>query len=210
MSTSFQYRETKNQITRLHKHLLPNKFDPTGCYTDRQNTRVLAYRVLVHAEIETYLEERVWAIGLDAVNLWKNNREMKKTLLSLLAFSGRVMEYPPNTLTPKKGSKVIEPEKVSLDKKIDIAINDFRRVIQTNHGVKEVNLLALLLPIGIDIYDLDEAWISSMSAFGEGRGQVAHKSSRVINLLDPQTEAQNIRQLMAGLKDLDDMLNCLL
>lgn len=60
------------------------------------------------------------------------------------------METPPDSLAPVKGSKTVPLEKIKLDKKIDSAIGCFKRVVDQNHGLKESNLLALLLPIGIN------------------------------------------------------------
>lgn len=55
---SKHYSDLKTSIRSLRRHLLPAKFDPTGTYRDRVFTGVVAFRVLSHAAIEQYFEER--------------------------------------------------------------------------------------------------------------------------------------------------------
>ena len=108
------------------------------------------------------------------------------------------MELPPDTLTAAKGSKMISPEKIKIDKKIELALNAFYRVIDQNHGLKEANLLALLLPIGIDSDDLDSVMLVTMDAFGKQRGLIAHKSAtsyRATQTPDPANELNKIQQI---------------
>ena len=152
MPKSVRFRMLTKELNRLKRQFLP-KINPTGSYSERQLAHTLAYRVLVHAEIEAYLEDRVWEVALNAKNHWDSQGKTCRSLICLLGFSGQMMEAPPDTLTPTKGSKALPPEKIKVNKKIDLAINSFKRSIDQNHGIKETNLLALLLPIGIDTDD---------------------------------------------------------
>lgn len=123
------------------------------------------------------------------------------------------MDVPPDTLTPTKPSKVVPPEKIKIGKKIELAINCFKRVIEQNHGVKEANILALLLPIGIDSDDLDPTLIATMNTFGEQRGLVAHSSAtsyRTIQPPDPATELSRVQQIVQGLSRVDELINNLM
>ena len=138
MSSSPRFRTLTKELNRLKGQLLP-KFNPTGTYSDRQLTLTIAYRVLAHAEIEAYLEDRVQKVAIDAKKDWDNKGKASRTLLSLLAFSGQIMELPPDTLTPVRGTKLLLPERVKLDKKINLAITCFVKAIKQNHGVKESN-----------------------------------------------------------------------
>lgn len=176
MPKSARFRILTKELNRLKKQFIP-KINPTGSYSDRQLALTLAYRVLAHAEIESYFEDRVWEVAINAKNNWDNQGKTCRTLICLLAFSGQMMEVPPDTLNPTKGSKKLPDEKIKINKKIDLAINSFKRVIDQNHGIKEANILALLLPIGIDTDDLDAAWLATMNTFGEERGVVAHTSA---------------------------------
>lgn len=116
MPTSRRFRDLERELSRLKKQFLP-KISPTGLYSDRKLSLTIAYRVLAHAEIEAYLEDRVWEIALYAKNKWASERLASRTLISLLAFSGQEMELPPETLTPLRASRVVPPEKIKVDKK---------------------------------------------------------------------------------------------
>ncbi len=110
------------------------------------------YRVFAHAEIESYLEDRVWDTVLAAKNIWDNQGKAGRVLLCVVAFSGQEMEPPPDTITPLKGNKNVSLDKLKITKKIDIAIRCFKSVIAQNHGIKETNTKSveyrLLMRIG--------------------------------------------------------------
>ncbi len=209
MPKSARFRTLSKELSRLKKQFLP-KINPTGFYSDRQLALTLAYRVLAHAEIEAYLEDRAWEVIINAKKNWDHTGKPCRTLISLVAFSGQVMEIPPDTLTPVKPSKAVPLEKIKLNKKIELSINCFKRVIDQNHGVKEANLLALLLPIGIDSDDLDPALLATMNTFGEQRGVVAHSSAisyKTIQPPDPNTELNTVQQITTGLLQVDELIN---
>lgn len=212
MSSSSRFRTLTKELNRLKRQFLP-KINPTGIYSDRQLALTIAYRVLAHAEIEAYLEDRVQKVAIDAKKDWDNKGKASRTLLSLLAFSGQIMELPPDTLAPTKGTKLLLPERVKLDKKINLAITCFVKAIKQNHGVKESNVLALLLPIGIDSDDLDSVLLATLNTFGEQRGLVAHSSAtsyRTTQLPDPVNELNTIQQITQGLLQIDKLINALI
>jgi hypothetical protein len=214
MSQSQRFRILVRELNKLRKYLLPRKFDSTEVdYSDRKITQFIAYRVLAHAEIEAYLEDRALEAARYAIKIWKDTGEVHKILLSLLAFCGHTMELPPTSLSPKKPSKTVPEEKLKLGKKLDLASNAFDHRIRENHGLKETNLLSLLLPIGIDSDDLDSAWLSTMNTFGERRGIAAHTSAtsyKATQPPDPKTEFDTVNTILEGLKDIDQLINKLL
>ena len=62
----------------------------------------------------------------------------------------------------------------TLDARIEMACKtheDFVR--KENHGVRERNLMRILLPIGVRESDLDPVWVGEMETFGIGRGVIA-------------------------------------
>ena len=209
MPKSARFRTLGKELNRLKKQFLP-RISPIGSYSDRQLARTLAYRVLAHAEIESYLEDRAWEATLNAKKVWDNEGKTCLTLISLIAFSGQMMERPPETLTPKKENKTVPLYKIKLNEKINLAINSFKKVIDNNHGVKEVNILALLLPIGIDSNDLDPVWLATMNTFGQQRGVVAHTSSGTIQPPDPANELSNVNQITQYLLKVDELINKLI
>jgi hypothetical protein len=212
MPRSVRFRTLTKELSRLKKQFLP-KISPTGLYSERQLALTLAYRVLAHAEIEAYLEDRVREVVIDAKKDWDNTGKTRRALICLLAFSGQMMDTPPNTLTPTNSSQDAWEKKLKISKKLDSAITCFYRVIKQNHGVKEANILALLLPIGIDSDDLDSAWLATMNTFGEQRGLVAHSSAtsyRTVQPPDPATELSTVQQIAQGLLQVDNLINNLM
>jgi len=214
MAQSQRFKILVRELKKLRNHLLPRKFESTEVdYSNRKIIQFIAYRVLAHAEIEAYLEDRSLEAARYAVKAWKDRGEVHKILLSLLAFSGCTMERPPTTLSPKKASKTVPEERLKLEKKLELASNAFSTCIKENHGLKETNLLALLLPIGIDSDDLDPAWLSTMNTFGERRGVAAHTSASsyaVTQTPNPKTEFDTVNEILEGLKDIDHLINQLM
>lgn len=214
MTISIRHKELKDEITRLRKDLLPRRFNRSGCYSREDVTKTLAYRVLVHAEIEAYLEDRAWDTALTAVKAWKEKNKVSKIILALLAFSGRLMEKPPNSKYPEQQSQSDKwDEKIRLSKKIDLAVGDFHRVLQQNHGIKEENTMSMLLPIGVDCDDLDVVLIADLNSYGESRGIVAHSASqtyRMTQQIDPKEELKKATTLVRDLVSIDAVLNKLI
>jgi hypothetical protein len=212
MPKSDKFITLRTQLDRLKDEFLP-EISPTGSYSESQLSRTAAYRVLAHAEIEYYLEERAWEVVQNAKTLWDKSGKNTRTLICLLGFSGLTMDKPPDTLTPQKGSKTVKEEKIKISKKIDLAVESFKRVISQNHGVKEDHILSLLLPIGIDSDDLDPAWLADMNTFGEKRGLVAHTSATsymTIQTPDPANELNTVTQITHELLRIDELINNLI
>ena len=212
MPESDKFITLKTQLDRLKDEFLP-EISPTGSYSESQLSRTAAYRVLAHAEIEYYLEERAWTKVIDAKKAWETGKTTR-TLICLLGFSDLTMDKPPDTL--KKPSNVKQDnhdKRLEITEKINSAIKSCKKVIKQNHGVKEKNILALLLPIGIDSDDLDPAWLADMNTFGEKRGLVAHTSATsymTIQTPDPANELNTVTQIKNELLRIDELINNLI
>jgi hypothetical protein len=211
MPKSLRFSQLLKELNRLKKQFLPRKFSEINDYSERQLALTLAYRVFAHAEIESYLEDRVWDTVLLAKNIWDNQGKASRVLLCVIAFSGQEMEAPPDTINPLKGNKNVSLDKLKITKKIDIAIRYFKSVIDQNHGIKETNLLKLLLPIGIDSDDLDQAWLANMNTFGEERGEIAHSSAiKTKQTPNPADELKRVKQIIEELERVDQLITNLL
>lgn len=220
MSQSKRFRLLKKELNQLKKYFLPRQFNPLGLYSERQLTHATAYRVLSHAEIEAYLEDRVKEVANNAIQVWSKKGKIYHTLLCLLAFSGLELDSPPDSLTPSQPSNQRKLEdKLQLKKKIGKAYSVFTASVNENHGLKEINILALLLPVGIDSNDLDPDWLNLMNDFGEKRGLVAHTSAssyKTTQPLDPKQEWDTVNKIVngfqgvQGLKNIDELLNQLM
>lgn len=203
------------QLNVLRAHLLPDPFEPTGIYDDQEKvaTSALAYRVLSHAEIESYFEDRALQVVDDARTAWEKTNHVSRVILCLLAFSGREMRLPPDTLeAPDANKKKTWPEQVDIAERLSQVITAFYKYVRIeNHGIKEKNLLSLLLPIGVNNSKLDPTFLADMNSFGALRGATAHLSSRksVRKAVDPAEELKRVEALMSGIESVDALIDSL-
>ncbi len=214
MAASPQYQALVKEHAKLCRDLLPKDFDPTGNYSPSVLTATLAYRVLSHAEIESYLEDRAFDTALYAIKAWKDKRKLSKILLGLLAFSGQEIESPPNAVDLSQPTQSPSWEdKIQLSNRIDSAMNVFHYAVRNNHGIKENNIHRLLLPIGIEFHELDPILIADLNSFAEERGVVAHLSSRKYRTnqqIDPKNELARVKSIIARLINIDQAIDKLL
>lgn len=207
MASSNQYKKLKKELARLRRELLPKKFRRSGNYPPEVFTKTNAYRVLAHAEIESYIEDRAYEVASTAIGEWNNKKKVSKTLLGLLAFSGQNMEEPPDSVNPSQPSQVSTwGNKIRISNKINAAMNVFCNAITNNHGIKERNLLRLLLPIGIEADKFDPVLLADLNSFAEVRGEVAHLSAskyRAKQQVDPRDELRTVESLVNRLIDID-------
>lgn len=205
MVPSTRYKELQRAVSKLRKALLPGKFDSTGNYrgAERTHLRAISFRILVHAEIESFIEERAHELFDEAWRAWTNYRVPSRVLSALLAFSGHSMPSPPSRLG--SGAKKDYDDIDGLLSRAKKHWSD--EAYKKNHGVKETNVLALLLPLGIDGGDLDTTLLADLTSFGALRGTVAHKSSvGVTSYADPKSEYDQANQLLSGLASIDEII----
>lgn len=205
-----RYAALSERVGELREQLLPVEFDPAGCYTEGTalRTKTLAFRVLAHAEIEAYLEERVIEVAQTAWRAWKSAREVSPTLLHLLAFSGLTMDEPPDTLlAPDANKGKFWSEKIDVDARLRRAVQQFvRKVSKENHGIKEHNILSMLLPIGIKHSEIDQIFLAAANSFGEKRGEAAHAGAFALLQagVDPKSDYDEVLSLVRFLAEVDD------
>jgi len=214
MAASQQYQDLVREHAKIRRELLPKVFDLTGSYPDKILTSTFAYRVLSHAEIESYLEDRAFEAALDAIKAWKDKRKSSRILLGLLAFSGQELESPPSSLDLSQLTQSPSWEdKIQLSNRIESAMNVFSYAVKNNHGIKENNMHRLLLPIGIEFHELDPILIADLNSFAEERGEVAHLSSRKYRTkqqIDPKDELTRVKSIIARLINIDKAIDKLL
>ncbi len=205
MSVSLRFKEMRARLSELRKNMLPSMFSLTGDYNERQLDRAIGYRLLVHAEIESYLEDVSRDVVTSAISQWKNNGKPSSILIALLASyhsSWHVSDEVSNEEIMKiaKSRKNI---KDSVSEVIELAQTQYVTRLKNNHGIKDNNFKMLILPTGICIDDLDSTWLTNLDSFGAKRGEVAHKSKMATEQINPQDEYNLVSGLLRGLEDLD-------
>ena len=185
----------------MRGHLLPREFSQTGEYSKETRDHARGFRLLIHAEIEAYIEDKAREILVGALKDWKANNSVRNVLLALLVFWNRAW---------MAGNQA--PNKTQLDdvaSGVNQAAKEYFFNLKSNHGIKEKNLLSVLAPIGIDLRLLDAAWVAAMDSFGENRGIVAHSSVSSSREIDPAGEWNSVGQLIEGLNALDEKFEAL-
>jgi RiboL-PSP-HEPN len=205
MLLSVRFKELQRRLRELKINMLPNKFSPTGEYTDRQLDRARGYRLLVHAEIESYLEDVAKDCVMCAVRKWKNSRLPSLTITSLLSsyHSGWNVDSDVSNEDIIRIAKTRVNFKDSVDTIIDLAVLQFTKKISDNHGIKENNFKTIIFPLGVMPEDLDSDCISNLNSFGGLRGELAHRTKKTTTQLNPEDEYKTVSNLILGLKTLD-------
>ncbi len=208
MPTSIRFKEMRARLNELRHHMLPAKFSPTGDYSDRQLDRTRGYRVLVHAEIESYLEDVAREAVTQAIQKWKSNKKPSTILLAFLAayHSGWNSNDDRENEEIVRLAKARSRVKDSINEAINIAQKQYITNVRDNHGVKEKNFKRLIIPLGIEIDELDRTWLTNLDNFGASRGETAHKTKRATGQINPEDEYKTVQSLVKGLKELDEKI----
>ena len=186
--------------------MLPATFSATGDYSARELDRARGFRLLAHAEIEAFIEDVTFDAAKRSVSAWSRDRTTGDTLFCLIAhyhhgFAVDQFESPPfpDTSRPKM--------KESIKELVDVAMRQYKSIHSTNNGVKEDNIVRLILPIGVRKTDLDPLWITNLNEFGKQRGDVAHSTAKAQQRIDPRSEWQVVSDLLIGLQKLDELIS---
>ncbi len=209
MPCSDRYIELKSRVVELEKNLLPHFHSPTGDYTSRQLDKARGFRLLVHAEIESYLEDRVKGIVLKSAKDWKQNRQPSMVLVNLLSayHSGWNVNDEVSNVEIVAMAKSRAKPKEKIEEVLRLAIKQFVDKVHDNHGIKDKNLKNLLFPVGVDFDDLESDWLAAIDSYGTMRGDIAHKTKRATLQINPKDEQKIVTDLVLGLEILDGILD---
>jgi hypothetical protein len=205
MAQSNRYRELQRRVREVRDHLLPRTFSATGEYSDRVYDRARAFRLMVHAELEACIEDLVLETVDAACGFWAVDGKPRETLIALLAHDAQGFGGPPPTLPISSPS-----EPLSLRGRVDIARRRFSYYVRTqNNGIRESNVLALLLPAGVRESQIEPLWLADIDSFGRLRGETAHQGKRTQQPLDPRDEHDRANGLVSRLGPIDALLQTL-
>jgi hypothetical protein len=194
MPTPKRLQRLLTRLDKLEEHFLPASFSLTGSYTRRQHDHTKAFLLLVHAELESYFEDRARKLAENAQTRYQSKGICTPVLSHLLVYhSAAKDELAP--VSPNAASK---------------AVNYYLDHLDKNHGIKEKNLLTIFLPLGIGHAALDARLIAACNQLAQKRGQFAHASFKTHQQVDPKTERDNIRvNILPELKNLEKRLKVL-
>jgi hypothetical protein len=191
MPTPQRLQRLLTRLDKLEAHLLPAAFSLTGRYSARQRDYTKAFLLLVHAELESYFEDRARKLATNALARYQGKGICTPVLSRILVYHNAV----------KGGLGPVSPDAVGR------AINYYLDQLDKNHGIREKHLLNIFLPLGIEHGGLDGQLVAACNQLSQKRGQFAHASFKTHQQVDPQTERDNIRKnILPELKHLEKRL----
>ncbi|WP_158712516.1 MULTISPECIES: HEPN domain-containing protein [Streptomyces] len=199
---STRFDELNRRVAELRAHLLPAAFDPTGSYDDIVYEHTRAFRVLAHAEFESFIEDRCIEVVNEAFKLWVSSGAISTSLLAVVAYKESLHAIPESL--DAAGQKKKYPD---LKARVEAAKNDFNRYVRTkNNGIKEKNILRMLMPLGFTEEEINSAWLSTTETWATARGDSAHKTAKMQVRPDPQHEWDTVKEILKGFQDLDGQM----
>jgi hypothetical protein len=194
MPTPKRLQRLLARVEKLEEHFLPATFSLTGRYTRRQRDLTKAFLLLIHAELESYFEDRARRLALNAQARYQRSGICSPVLSRLVVYHHSVKEE----LGPVSALAVTK------------AVNYYCNRLDNNHGIRENNLLAIFLPLGIGHAALEAQLIAACNQLSQKRGQFAHASFKTHQQIDPKTERENLRKnILPQLRNLERLLKTL-
>jgi hypothetical protein len=192
-----RYNLLDRRVKQLGVRFLP---PPKGRYSATEYDFVRGFILLVHAEVESYVEDMVGGVLDAAKKRWTTKQTLGRCVTTLMMYNDKQLTPPPS-LGKQNPDETLDSTVKNVIKKH----GDY--VTKENHGIKQKNLLRLLLPIGVSNGDLDPIWLGDMDTFGSLRGVVAHNSARRVQTPpDPGISLKTINDVLSGLQQLEPLL----
>ena len=191
VTVSEEYVYLKQRLERIKQNFNVETFKNTP-WVDLDDVRMdyaRAYVALCHAEIESYLEYKSVVVVDKALHIWNESGNPTLPLLSLFAH----FEF-------------IE-KNCSTNEKVNMITQKFKHSVVRNNGIKEENIKKLFKPLGINVDELDTAWIATLNSYGAKRGETVHVSAKIQQPLDVSALINDTERICNDAIDFDKLLN---
>ncbi len=174
--------------------LLFLNFPSTDSPIPQNQDKIKAFIILFHSEIEYYFE----LIGR-GVSTFQNASHVAANDYSAIPNHYFVFGI-------KQPDFSVEIDKDIRGKKI---IQDYEKhVANRNNGIKTKDVLAMLLPLGIEYSHIGLTLLNTLNDYGDKRCKYAHTGVRchLAQVLDRDTESRLSKTIIAMIKNLDDYI----
>jgi hypothetical protein len=160
---------------------------------------VAAFRVLMHAELEAYFEDLCTDVVDRVCAKWIADGRARVAVPALLGFAKATVRLPPEELDSMRDS---------MREAVERARKHFKNsVVLRNNGIKQKNVMSLLLPAGLRESDIDTTLVARLDAFGLNRGELVHSSALSVQRPpDPGDAFLAVRDIVLGLRRIDARL----
>lgn len=195
---SSSYRQLVSCERQLRKCFI-TKTVYTHPTTVTSQFRLRSYRILSHAEIEYFVESIILNKIEREKKKWLKTHSTSNCISNILAYIR--IEFPnisPHLTEITSGN--------DFQFRVNKVLNNYQNIIKYNNGIKEENIIPILIPLGIDYQKINQTLLNNMSSFGVERGSTAHNSSKVQNLINPNDEINMVNQIITDLLDIDKLV----
>jgi hypothetical protein len=163
--------------------------DPVSFQPDLD--RLAAFRLLVHAELEEFLESKANEHLESVLAKSRNGQAWMRELPGLLAIAVSFEKPYPN---------IDLANEVAFSGYVTEVLMAAKRAIKKNNGIKSNSFILLSICAGKALDEVDEFLSNSMNSYGKERGDVAHKSiSHSSSLQAPSAESAAVQSLVQQL-----------
>lgn len=185
--------ERRLRRTFITKTVLKNPISRTSQY------KIQSYRLLSHAEIEYYIESIIlYRIDLEKMK-WNTRSIISNCIAHLIAYNRAELPGPSSLL-----SEISNKNDIKF--RINKVITTFESSVKRNNGIKEVDIIPLLVSIGVDYSQISQTLLNNLSSFGKFRGDTAHSSTKIQRLINPNDETGMVQKIVEELHDIDDLI----
>lgn len=164
------------------------------------NNRIRSFYLVVHAEIQGYLEYLSKGYLSKAYKEYVENNRITKLLLFFSTYGH------PNIPTGENFSKESNNKYIydfgSFEERYNVMYNSYSKVIKDNNGVKLRDCVKLFYPLGLSLNELEKfKCVVLLESFGEKRGNFAH---------NPYHEVFKGNKMVTTVTDVDNEIKLIL
>ena len=194
---SRRYTELRARVDDLKSRFIGIDMSFERDATDHEKDLIASFRLLVHAEVEMFIEDRVKGALAEDARAWRADHKLGKSLLNVL------IEHLPAVAQDRKRVN----NRDDLKRRVEDCLARAIKEVDENNGIKRDTFLRLAFSAGILRDDVPEPLLTALDGYGRHRGDVAHKGvGRVRSLNAPSAEGSMAIDLVTLLKDFDTLI----
>jgi hypothetical protein len=193
-----EYVALEARLEELRLQFVDFDIPPDRSPTSQELSLIAAFKLLIHADIQTYIHDSIIKKINKSVNDWKNNRTVSRCMFHLIF----------RWSTENDGRYPDVKDSGGFDRLLKVCIARAKLEVAENNSIKRDAFLRLSFSAGLLTDEISGTLLGELDSFGKARGDVAHQSAgRVRTLNSPEVEAEFAKNIVKLLKDFDGYLS---
>jgi hypothetical protein len=193
---SNEYQELQRRLAELKTQFMEFEIPIDRNATSTELDRIAAFKLLMHAEIETFIEDRILRAINENSNQWVVTKVVSRPQLNLLL---RWSEH-----STEEDRFRDAHDRVRLDELVVRCEKRARDEVRRNNSIKKDAFLRMCCSAGLTVQDLDSTLLAELDSFGKTRGDVAHKGAGKVRVLNaPAVEVKSVENIVSLLGQFD-------